>query len=71
MSKSASPKDRVLGSALALALMSFLAGVFLMLGIQLVRADPLYLLVFLMLPLLIFAGALHARRIQSALAELQ
>ena len=63
----ASPRDVALGGIIALVSMSFLTGVFLMTGIQQwLRNDPLYIGAIIVIPLLIFAAVLNARRILKA-----
>ena len=65
-----SPRDIVIGGIIVISSMSFLSGVFLMIGIdKLARHDQTYILVFLLIPLFIFAAALHVRRILKALVE--
>jgi hypothetical protein len=64
---SASPRDTAVGGIIAVASMSFLAGIFLMTGVQkLVQHDPIYIGAFLLIPCLVFAAVLNARRILSA-----
>jgi len=47
--------------------MSFLVGIFSMLGVQkLAQHDPIWVLFLLLLPLLIFAAFLNVRRILKA-----
>jgi len=61
---SGSPRDAALGGIIALVSMSFLTGVFLMVGLQQwLRNDPLYIAAIVVIPLLIFAAVLNARRI--------
>jgi|HubBroStandDraft_3_1064219.scaffolds.fasta_scaffold1454916_2 hypothetical protein len=62
-----SSRDTVLGGIIAVASMSFLIGIFLMLGVQkLAQQDSLSVLFLLLLPLLIFAAVLNVRRILRA-----
>jgi hypothetical protein len=64
---SGSPRDQVLGGVIAVATMSFLFGMFLMHGIQrLLAHDSTYILMFLLLPLFVFAAVLNVRRILKA-----
>jgi len=64
---SGSPRDAALGGIIALVSMSFLTGVFLMVGLQQwLRNDPLYIAAIVVIPLLIFAAVLNARRILKA-----
>jgi hypothetical protein len=61
---SQSPRDVAFGGIIAISTMSFLAGLFLMSGIQQVlRHDPIAGLTFLLIPMFAFAGVLHGRRI--------
>ena len=67
----ASPRDIVIGGIIVISAMSFLSGVFLMVGVEkLVRHDQIYILVFLLIPFFIFAAGLHVRRILKALTEM-
>jgi hypothetical protein len=59
-----SPRDIAFGGIIAISTMSFLAGLFLMSGIQQVlRHDAVAGLTFLLNPMFAFAGVLHGRRI--------
>jgi hypothetical protein len=59
-----SARDTVLAGLLVVASMSFLVGIFAMLCVQKwAQNDPMWILVLLVLPLLIFAAFLHVRRI--------
>jgi hypothetical protein len=62
-----SARDTVRGGIIAVASMSFLIGMFLILGVQkAAQHDPLSILFLLLLPWLIFAGGLNVRRILRA-----
>jgi uncharacterized protein (DUF983 family) len=59
-----SARDTVLAGLIVVASMSFLVGIFAMLGVQKwAQNDPMWILLLLVLPLLIFAAFLHVRRI--------
>jgi hypothetical protein len=59
-----SPRDIAFGGIIAISTVSFLAGLFLMSGIQQVlRHDPVAGLTFLLIPMFAFANVLHGRRI--------
>jgi hypothetical protein len=61
-------RDTVLGGIIAVASISFLIGIFLMLGVQkLTQHDALSILFLLSLPLMIFAVVLNVRRILRAI----
>jgi hypothetical protein len=61
-------RDTVLGGIIAVASMSFLIGIFSMLGVQkLAQHDALSILFLLSLPLMIFAAVLNVRRILRAI----
>jgi len=63
----ASPRDIVLSGIIVLVSMSFLAGVFLMFGLQKwLQGDPLYLATLVLMPLLALAVGLHIRRMLKA-----
>jgi len=63
----ASPRDIVLSGIIVLVSMSFLAGVFLMFGLQTwLQGDSLYLATFVLMPLLALAIGLHIRRMLKA-----
>ena len=62
-----SPRDTVLGGIMAVASMSFLLGIFLMVGVQkLAQNDPLYIFAFLLLPGFVCAAVLNVRRMLKA-----
>jgi hypothetical protein len=63
-----SPRDTVIAGLMVVASMSFLVGIFLMLGVQkLAQHDSMWIVFLLLLPLLVFAAFLHVRRILRAL----
>jgi hypothetical protein len=62
-----SPRDTVRAGIMAVAIMSFLLGIFSMVGIQrLAQNDSYYIFAFLLLPLFVFAAVLHVRRMLKA-----
>jgi hypothetical protein len=64
---SVSPRNTALACIFALVTVSFLAGIFLMLGVkQWMQNDPTYIGAVILIPLLIFADVLNARRILKA-----
>ena len=66
---SGSPRNTALAGIIALVSMSFLSGLFLMIGIQQwLRHDPLYVGAVIVIPLLIVAAVLNARRILKVVA---
>jgi hypothetical protein len=65
-----STRDAIVGSILVVAMMSFLAGVSLMSGVNsAVRGEWTAWLIFALIPLLAFAATLHSRRILQAIGE--
>jgi hypothetical protein len=63
-----SARSAVLGGIIAVASMSFLTGMFFIIGVQkLVQHDFLSILYVLLLPFMIFAAALNVRRILRAI----
>ena len=64
---SGSPRDTIRAGIMAVATMSFLLGIFLMVGIQrLAQNDPYYIFAFLLLPVFIVAAVMHVRRMLKA-----
>jgi hypothetical protein len=59
-----SPRHTALACIIALVSVSFLMGIFLMLGVkQWIQSDPMYVGAVIVIPLLIVAAVLNARRI--------
>jgi CDP-diglyceride synthetase len=66
---SGSPKDTALGSIIGIVLISVLAGMSFIVGVQKwASGDPIYILNLLLLPLLGFAIVLVSRRILKVIA---
>jgi high-affinity Fe2+/Pb2+ permease len=64
---SGSPRNTVRAGIMAVAAMSFLMGIFLMVGIrEWAQGDPLYIAAFLLLPVFVAAAVMHARRMLKA-----